>query len=174
MSYVKYLVALSLFLALPAVSQAYGPHETLSCTGCHGIHTAKGELIFAVEPNTKVINARTGKPFTGASALCLGCHETPENGGMGIRPVSTQHSHPISVVPNPKVASVPEEALRNGVLECVGCHDPHPSNPNYRYLRVDTNGGANMQNFCAMCHKSKVDPKAVKDMKIFSSMDERK
>ncbi|NOY86204.1 MAG: ribose 5-phosphate isomerase B [Deltaproteobacteria bacterium] len=29
--------------------------------------------------------------------------------------------------------------FRAGVpLQCVGCHDPHPFNTNYRYLRVDT------------------------------------
>ncbi len=174
MSYVKHLIILFLLLALPSLSSAYGPHDTLTCTGCHGIHTAKGELIFAVTPNSKAINPRTKQPFTGITALCLGCHETPENGGLGIAPVSANHSHPFNVTPNPKRATVPEVALRDGKLECVGCHDPHPSNPNYKYLRVDTAKGANMQNFCAMCHSSKVDPNSLKEVKIFSSMDERK
>ncbi len=163
----------SVLLMFPGISRAAGKHDGLNCTGCHGIHDAKGALIFAVDPNKKAINPRTGKPNTGVTALCLGCHETPENGGMGIIPVSAKHSHPFGVVPNPKVARVPSEFLRNGKLECVGCHDPHPSNPNYKYLRVDTKGGAEMQKFCAICHPAKADVK-LSTIKIFNSMDERK
>jgi predicted CXXCH cytochrome family protein len=150
-----------------------GAHDGLNCVGCHGIHSAKGEIIFAVEPNKKALNPKTNQPFTGVIALCLGCHETIERGGMGIAAVSAKHSHPFGVSPNPKKATVGAEFLRDGKLECVGCHDPHPSNPNYKYLRVDTSKGATMGNFCAMCHGSKADAAAVKSMKIFDSMDER-
>ncbi len=165
----RILLIMALMLVVPAITWAAGPHDSLSCTGCHGIHTAKGDIIFAVEPNTKAINPRTKKPDSGVSALCLGCHEN--EGGMGIMPVSAKHSHPWGVKPNPKVASVPNEILRDGKLECVGCHDPHPSNPNHKYLRVDTKGGANMVNFCALCHSSKAG-KRTSTSAIFSSMDE--
>jgi hypothetical protein len=74
----------------------------LSCTGCHGIHTAKGDIIFEVEPNTAAVNPRTKKPFGGVTALCLGCHET--QGGMGIKPIAAKHSHPYGIKPDPKVA----------------------------------------------------------------------
>ncbi len=163
-----------IFLAVPVFAFAAGAHDGLNCVGCHGIHTAKGELIFAVDPNKKAINPRTKQSFSGTTALCLGCHETIEKGGMGIAPISANHSHPINVSPNAKVANVPDMLLREGKLECVGCHDPHPSNPNYKYLRVDTARGAKMGEFCGMCHSSKVDPSSAKNMKIFSSMDERK
>ncbi len=168
-----FFLVVVVLLALPAVSFAAGAHEGLNCVGCHGIHTAKGDIIFAVEPNKKSINPATKQPFTGTTALCLGCHETMENGGMGILPVSTAMSHPYAVKPSPKVASVPGVFLRKGQLECVGCHDPHPSNPNYKYLRVDTKGGSNMQDFCSMCHASKTD-KVAPAASIFDSMDERK
>lgn len=162
-----------LLLAVPALVYAAGAHDGLNCVGCHGIHNAKGDIIFAVEPNKKSVNPKTKQPFTGITALCLGCHETIDKGGMGIAAVSASHSHPYGVKPNPKVASVPDVFLRDGALECVGCHDPHPSNPNYKYLRVDTSKGAKMGEFCAMCHSSKADPGAAKGMKIFNSMDER-
>jgi predicted CXXCH cytochrome family protein len=162
-----------LTLSVPAVGFAAGAHDLLNCVGCHGIHDAKGDIIFAVEPNKKSINPRTKQPFTGVTALCLGCHEDIEKGGMGILVISSKHSHPFGVSPNPKVATVPGVFLRGGQLECVGCHDPHPSNPNYKYLRVDTAKGANIQNFCAMCHGSKTDAKVAKGVKIFNSMDER-
>lgn len=170
----RFLGILILLLALPAIAVAYGGHDGLNCTGCHGIHNAKGEIIFAVEPNKKAINPSTKQPFTGTTALCLGCHETVEKGGLGIMAVSAVHSHPYGVTPNTKVATVPAVFLREGKLECVGCHDPHPSNPFYKYLRVDTAKGAKMQDFCALCHSSKSSPKAVAEMKVFDSMDERK
>jgi hypothetical protein len=53
----------------------------------------------------------------------------------------------------------------------MGCHDPHPTNSYYKYLRVDTAGGSKIQDFCSLCHSSKSGKKV---SKIFSSMDERK
>ncbi|MCX7793669.1 MAG: hypothetical protein N2257_04610 [Thermodesulfovibrionales bacterium] len=169
----KILVPLFLVLLIPVIVHGAGKHELLNCTGCHAIHTAKGDIIFAVEPNKKALNPQTKTPYTGVTALCLGCHETPERGGAGIAPISGAMSHPFSVTPNPKVATVPQGLLRDGKLECSGCHDPHPSNPNYKYLRVDTKAGKEMETFCAVCHPSKVE-KAPKDVKIFDSMDERR
>lgn len=175
MKLLKILCVVFLVLSLPAVVLAAGKHEGLNCTGCHGIHTAKGDIIFAVAPNTKAINPTTKKPYGGITALCLGCHESTARGGLGILSVSASHSHPYGVKARPKVALVPDVFLRAGKkLECVGCHDPHPSNLNYKYLRVDTAKGAKMQNFCAMCHPAKADPSVLKDLKIFNSMDERK
>lgn len=169
----RILSVLIALLALPALSYAAGAHDGLNCVGCHGIHTAKGEIIFAVAPNTKSINPKTKTPYKTTTALCLGCHETIDKGGMGIMPVSSAMSHPYGIKPIEKVASVPDVFLREGNLECVGCHDPHPSNPNYKYLRVDTKKGAEMQAFCAMCHSSKADV-AKRNLTIFNSMDERK
>ncbi len=174
MKVLRVLGVFILTLAVPALVYAAGAHDGLNCVGCHGIHNAKGDIIFAVEPNKKAVNPKTNQPFTGITALCLGCHETIDRGGMGIAAVSAKHSHPYGVKANPKVAAVPDVFLRNGNLDCVGCHDPHPSNPNYKYLRVDTAKGAKMGDFCAMCHASKASAGAVKSMKIFDSMDERK
>lgn len=173
MFFFRVLGVVILSLAVPALASASGAHDGLNCVGCHGIHNAKGEIIFAVEPNKKSINPTTKKPFEGTTALCLGCHEDIEKGGMGIAVISSSHSHPFGVTPDPKVAKVPEIFLREGRLDCVGCHDPHPSNPNYRYLRVETDKGSNLQGFCGMCHASKTDAKLLKNMKIFNSMDER-
>jgi len=170
----RFLGIVILLLALPAFAFAAGGHDGLNCTGCHGIHNAKGEIIFAVDPNRKAISPWTKQSFAGTTALCLGCHESIEKGGLGILAVSASHSHPYGVTPKAKVATVPSVFLRDGKLECVGCHDPHPSCQYYKYLRVDTAKGAKMQDFCAMCHPSKADPKALKEMKMFDSMDERK
>lgn len=167
-----YFAFLAAILVLPAAVFAAGAHDPLGCTGCHSIHVAKGEVIFAVEANKKALNPKTKQPSTGTTALCLACHEAPEKGGMGIMPVSASMSHPFGIAANPKVASVPQPLLRDGKLECVGCHDPHPSNTYYKYLRVDTARGAKMQVFCSLCHVSKSGVK-VDAGAIFDSMDER-
>jgi len=163
-------------LAAPAAALAAGGHDDLSCSGCHGIHTAQAdELIFAVAPNTKDINPRTKQGYTGVTALCLGCHQAAEQGGEDIIPIAGHLSHPYNIKNiNAKIASVPASSLRNGTFECVGCHDPHPSNPNYRYLLVDTQQGAKLDQFCSVCHSAKVDPKALVKQSLFSSMDQRK
>lgn len=173
MHFLKCLIVVAV-MALPATVLAAGAHEDLSCVGCHGIHTAKdGKLIFAVSPNTKDINPATGKAYAGVTALCLGCHQSSENGGDDIMPVSGHMSHPFGMSQiNPKVAAVPDEVLRDGSFECVACHDPHPSNPNYRYLRVSTGGGANMSQFCSVCHSVKADPKNINTQELFNSMDQ--
>src|SRR5208337_327696 len=165
----------AVFLLLPFSGFAAGGHDGLVCTGCHGIHTAKDAIIFVVPSNKSDINPRTKQPFAGTTALCLGCHETPEKGGMGIKPIDGHMSHPYGLDSvNAKVASVPAELLRDGRFECVGCHDPHPSNTNYKYLRVDTANGSKMDSFCAVCHPMKADPKvSAQKSKLFDSMDER-
>lgn len=173
----KALLTVVAVAMLYSLSFAAGGHEGLTCTGCHDIHAAKDSIIFAVEAN-KAALGKNRKPFTGVTALCLGCHAEPENGGMGIKPISQHTTHPFGDEPNARIARVPRALLRDGRMDCVSCHDPHPSNPNYRYLRVDTKGGGEMQSFCAMCHPAKADAaiakKATKTSEIFTSMDESK
>ena len=174
MKIAKILVALVVPM-LPLAALAAGAHDMVGCTGCHSIHNAKGEFIFEVAANKKATNPKTGQPAGGITALCLGCHQTKDKGGQDMAPISAHISHPFSLAEvNPKVARVPAEGLRQGKFECTGCHDPHPSNQNYKYLRVDVGakGGA-MEKFCAACHTSKADPTAVQNVAFFTSMDER-
>lgn len=172
MSLVRRLAVVALAFALPLAARAAGGHDSVGCTGCHAIHTAKGEIIFAVQPNKQAINPKTKQPYGGTTALCLGCHEESSKGGQGYAPVSGNHSHPYGLATvNAKVAKVPGELMRDGRFECIGCHDPHPSNPNYKYLRVDTAKGSKMDGFCAVCHPVKTDAPASK-VAIFDSMDE--
>lgn len=170
------LLAAVMLCLVPVAVFAAGAHDGLECTGCHALHTAKdGSLIFAVEANKKEINPRTKQPYGGITALCLGCHDTPEKGGQGIKPVDSHTSHPYGLTSvNSKVAHVPSEFMRDGKFECTSCHDPHPSNTNYKYLRIDTANGSKMDVFCAACHPMKADPKTAAGAKaaVFNSMDE--
>jgi predicted CXXCH cytochrome family protein len=166
------LAVVTLAIALPAAALATGGHDTIGCAGCHSMHAARGEAIFAVGPNTSLLDPRTGKPNMALSALCLSCHADPEDGGRGTASVSGHFHHPFSVEkPNPRLAQVPPELLREGRFECVGCHDPHPSNPNYRYLRIAAAGSPTLAELCRTCHPRKAEPAARTG--LFSSMDER-
>ncbi|HEX9860807.1 MAG TPA: cytochrome c3 family protein, partial [Nitrospirota bacterium] len=170
----KFAAAAFMVLIAAGTSWAAGAHEGMECVGCHNIHYAKGPVIFEVAPNTTAMP----KPAAGMktiSSLCLGCHADPDKGGMGILPISAHTTHPFGSRVNPKVAKVPDALLRDGIMDCVSCHDPHPSNTNYKYLRVDTKKGAKMQDFCDVCHPAKVDSTVNRGaVKIFNSMDEVK
>lgn len=159
---------------LPLSAHAAGGHDSVGCGGCHGIHSAKGDIIFAVAPNKVSLNPRTKQPYTGSTALCLGCHEETSKGGQGYAPVAGHMSHPYGLASvDGKVARVPPELLREGKFECVGCHDPHPSNTNHMYLRMDTAKGSKMDAFCAACHSTKVDGAlAAQNAVMFTSMNE--
>jgi predicted CXXCH cytochrome family protein len=146
-------------LTIPFVANAYGPHDP-GCTSCHSIHNAKGAAILAVEPNTKEINPFTKSPATGIAALCLGCHKKE----LGIAPVMLKHSHPVEITPSANV-SVPANLIRDGKVTCSSCHDPHPSNPYYKYLIADTGKGSKMGLFCAICHQKQVDKSALEPKK---------
>jgi predicted CXXCH cytochrome family protein len=169
---VRHLLALA---ALSAASSAFaaGGHQSLGCVGCHSMHKARGDRLAAVPPNLKMPEARTGKPHGAITAGCLGCHADIADGGKGILPVSDHVLHPFSLGnPNPRVAKVPGELLRGGRFECVSCHDPHPSNPNYRYLRIAAKSAPTMSQLCSVCHSRKADLKSAPP-KLFDSMDER-
>jgi predicted CXXCH cytochrome family protein len=160
---------------VPLAARAAGGHDSVGCSGCHSLHAAKGEAIFAVAPNTKYLDPKTKQPYAGTTAFCLACHQDSDKGGQGYAPVSQHMSHPFGIASvNPKVAKVPAELLKNGRFECMGCHDPHPSNPNYKYLRVDVGAtGQNIDKFCGVCHASKSDVPAG-SVAVFDSMDERR
>ena len=159
---------------------AYGPHDGLDCLGCHSAHFAVDHKLFAVK-NAKMKNPLTEGTLNKLTAKnCLGCHQLPEYGGAGVRPVHLHTTHPIGMEPNPKIASVPDNMLKSGLLDCVSCHEVHPSNPNFAYLRVDVGkSGEKMQSLCATCHSAKVDLAGagignVDDISVFTAMDQEK
>jgi predicted CXXCH cytochrome family protein len=166
------ILSLSLVLITATASYAAGAHGDLECTGCHNIHKAQGPIIFEVAPAVNAMPKDSVNPKGSIAALCLGCHGDPEKGGMGIMEIMAHTSHPYGKRVNKKVANVPDGLLRDGVMDCVSCHDPHPSNPNYKYLRVDTKKGG-MREFCIVCHPAKGDQKLNRSaLQLFDSMDE--
>ncbi len=137
-------------LLLPLCTRAAGGHDKVGCNGCH----AKKEVMAG---NKKLLDPATHQPYTGSTAVCLACHESVENGGKGFLPVSQQHSHPFALASvNPKRARVPAEYFTKERFGCMSCHDPHPANTNYKYLRTNVGAsGDKMDAFCGLCHPAK-------------------
>lgn len=134
-----------LFVGGVNISFAAGPHDE-NCVECHSVHYAKGDFIIGAEPNQKVDNPASATKADGIEALCLGCH----NKDQGIMPIHLSTTHPTGIIPS--YVNVPDKLLRDGKFSCVSCHNPHPSNNNYKYLVVDTEKGAKIGRFCAVCH----------------------
>jgi predicted CXXCH cytochrome family protein len=124
---------------------------------CHKNDPEEDPYEFVVKVDTSTTNPRTGKPFSGVSALCLGCH----NGDEAIA-VDLEHSHPLGVAPDLSKVKVPKDALEfsgeEGKLSCGSCHDWHPDNENYRYLRWKAKGRYYLSSFCSKCHADKANP----------------
>ncbi len=139
--------------AILCANPALAVGHDVDCKDCHSVHGAKGAFIFGVAPLAEQATAYGGKIDPAqVDALCLGCH----NDKSGITPIMLKNSHPTGVTP--KKLKVPEEVLRKGLLTCVGCHDPHPSNQNYKYLTINTNNGKDLGIFCGKCHPAQSDP----------------
>jgi hypothetical protein len=139
--------------AILCAKPALAVGHDVDCKDCHSVHAAKGPFIFSVAPLAEQSTAFGGKlDPSQVDALCLGCH----NEKNGIAPIMLKNSHPTGVTP--KKLKVPETMLRKGMLTCVGCHDPHPSNQNYKYLSINTNNGKDLGVFCGACHPAQSDP----------------
>ncbi|BDG05228.1 cytochrome c3 family protein [Anaeromyxobacter oryzae] len=152
-------VVFALALLAPALAFAHGGHDKVGCRGCHA--ALQGKSVYDIPVNTKYVDPKTNKPYSGSTAFCLTCHLETDKGGRGHLPVSRHSSHPFGLeIVNPRVARVPGELLsKDGRFDCMACHDPHPSNRNYKYVRVDVGpGGERMDRFCAACHPAKNDP----------------
>jgi len=149
------LTGMFCLLATAALAQAAGPHD-MDCKECHSPHNAKADWIVGVAPQSNATMPDGSKMTLGpVDAMCLGCH----NEKTGIMPVNLRTTHPVGI--KPVAAKVPENLLSGGMLTCGSCHNPHPSNANYKYLIVDTKGGKTMGVFCAVCHPGQSDPSMV-------------
>ena len=144
------LATLSVLLLTDVV---WAQHDE-NCLDCHSLHYAKtARMLMTNDPDVS-INSHTRKPLDGLNSMCMGCHS-----GDGGPEITIMQTHPVGLTPI-KV-KVPANRLRDGKITCVGCHDPHPSNTNYKYLLVDTKDGTNMSKLCGICHGDKTEKAAV-------------
>ena len=141
-----FLMAIVLTLVLKPV---FAQHDE-NCSDCHNLHDAKAPFSMAVKPDTTIINPYTKKNISGQSSICMGCH----NGSAGPE-IDMKKIHPVGMKPNALKVTVDSTLLsKAGIFECSSCHDFHPSNTNYKYLRVDVDQD-DIGLFCALCHSSK-------------------
>ena len=142
--------------AWPKFSIAGEGHE--ECSICHGVHTAKEFRLFPMGLNTKIINPNTKKKLGELDALCMRCHATkPEGEGIRVLDLAKKHyfGGKATIVKLP-LASRQFLKGQEDLLTCLGCHDPHPANTNYCYLRTEK--GINIfdkkdiKKFCQWCH----------------------
>lgn len=117
---------------------------------------------------------------TGASRLCLSCHDgttalsamrvPPAGGAVTLGPLTGRavlgtdlsDDHPVSFVYDSALATRQGQlddpaglpaGIRldqSGQLQCTSCHDPH-ENPYRKFLRIDDRGGA----LCLACHRQR-------------------
>lgn len=152
-----FLFILVLMLIVPALLFAGEGHE--ECALCHGAHTAVGPGLLTTHPDITTINPATGGPLGKIDSICMACHAEEPN-GLGYRPVKMENTHPCGITPR-NVILPPEAKGFKGEeekLTCMGCHDPHPSNPNYMYLRGPIVSAGNTQEFCIWCHPAQAGP----------------
>jgi DmsE family decaheme c-type cytochrome len=107
-----------------------GPHASsgTDCSTCHSIHQpspkSRGNLL-----QTAHGIGRPMENLSASSALCQGCHEEV----FSQFDLNERHR------------------LREGILDCVSCHDPHDVNPRAQL-------GGFKQQMCAECHADKAGP----------------
>ena len=135
------------FSVLLLTCAAWAQHDE-NCVACHSLHESKSDKMLMTNDLDVSTNTHTNQPLDGVDSMCMGCHS-----GEGGTEIAIMHTHPVGIAP--VKAKVPAEFLRDGKITCMGCHEPHPSNTNYKYLVVDTSDGENMFKFCGLCHGDK-------------------
>ncbi len=137
------------------------------CKGCH-INAEEEDYALVAKSDDNIINPFTGKSFGRSDSLCVACHQKFE----------AKSIHPVGIVPT-RYTLPPESTGFLGQekeISCFSCHDPHPKNKNYMYLRWPTESGNDISKFCvAKCHskfaKSEVVLNKPDDKTCFKSDD---
>ncbi len=125
------------------LTQQQSGYKHKRCGMCHSV-VDRGILQPFVEQKTDRINPFTGKPFERIEAICTTCHS------------SLHLAHPVGIIPNPEKVVLPPEAKgfkgEEDCLTCMSCHDWHPTNNNYKYLRWPVTDEEDLNRFCLNCH----------------------
>lgn len=126
------------------------------CTLCHSVHNGHQEILFTEIPNKTTINPRTGKSMKRIGSLCLACHAA-EPDGTGYLVVELSQTHPVGI--SPKKAKLPDMSKgfpgEENDITCLSCHDQHPRNNNFKYLRWSVKGTYYLNTMCQECHPEK-------------------
>jgi len=112
------------------------------CSLCHEMEGKKAKRV-KIEPDRKTINPFTDKPYGPVDGICIRCHPK----------FTHKEGHVLGV--RPKKVYVPAEYLRykgqEGELTCLSCHNPHPHETKYMYLRWEVTK-TEIKKLCTRCH----------------------
>jgi len=155
--FVKSLDIISQKRDIPIINPSTGkPLQRIEalCLDCHGDEKYKDQLkqlgMF------REVDESAEAPA--ATAVLDELELKPAN--VGFRIIDLHQTHPVEIVP--RNVKVPTEAMgfkgQEDQLTCMGCHNHHPSNPNYKYLRWPAGKDNNLNDFCAHCHTDKKKP----------------
>jgi hypothetical protein len=135
------LLAFVLFYPQFAFSGEEEGHKP--CGLCHEMKGEKAGKI-KIKPDTETINPFTGNPYGSVDGICVRCHPTfTHNEGhvLGIRPEKVK---------------VPDECMgykgQEKELTCLACHNPHPHETKYKFLRWQVADKKGIQDLCNRCH----------------------
>jgi tetratricopeptide (TPR) repeat protein len=110
---------------------------------CH-YDVERGSLHRFIEQETTRINPFTDQPFGRIDAICTSCHN------------ALHLAHPVGIIPDPQKVTLPPEAIgfkgEEDRLTCMSCHDWHPTNTSYKYLRWAVADEEELSRFCLNCH----------------------
>jgi hypothetical protein len=139
--------AFALGCLIPSVAWSGGHTE---CKMCH-LDAKQKNFQLIVKPDYDTINPFTGKSYGQDDAICIACHQQ----------FKAKTIHPVGIVPQKTV--LPPEAKgfkgQENEITCRSCHDPHPENKNYMYLRWSADKGIDISKFCVVkCHSKFAKP----------------
>ena len=119
------------------------------CSLCHEMKGKKAQKV-KIKPDTKTINPYTVKPFGPVDGVCIRCHNDL---------IHINKGHVLGI--RPEKANVPDECLgyegQEGELTCLSCHNPHPHETKYKFLRWQVTE-TGVDKLCRRCHVEKASP----------------
>lgn len=113
------------------------------CSLCHEMEGEKA-LKVKIKPDTKTINPYTGRIYGPVDGVCISCH--PQ--------FTHAEGHPLGITP--VKVKVPAKFMgykgQEKELTCLACHNPHPHQTKYKFLRLQTPDHDGIKWLCSHCH----------------------
>ena len=137
------LIAIIMFYPFAASGKEEQDGGHKPCSLCHEMEANKAKKI-KIKPDTESINPFTGEKYGPVDGICVRCHPTfthNEGHPMGIRPEKVK-------IPKGWMGYKGQEKE----LTCLACHNPHPDQTKYKFLRELVADKDGIQKLCNRCH----------------------
>lgn len=135
------LLVFGLFYPHRLVAEEEEGHKP--CSLCHEMEGKEAKRVI-IEPDKEKTNPYTGKPYGPVDGVCIRCHHDL---------IHIDKGHVLGI--RPEKVKVPAEDLKfegqEGELTCLSCHNPHPHETKYKYLRWGVTK-TEIKKLCNRCH----------------------